>query len=91
MLEDIRLTSVDVMARYKKWCEDDELHGSDTFAEYIANAATDKANLWWLNKLGISSREYDVHSCCELCGGQVCINTDEAGELSTLWKTVKEK
>jgi len=43
MLEDIRLTPVNVMARYKKWCEDDELHGSDTFAEYIANTATDMA------------------------------------------------
>jgi len=28
----------EIMERYKKWCKDDELHGSDTFADEVSQA-----------------------------------------------------
>ena len=35
------LTHDEIMERYKKWCEGDSLHGSDTFADEVAQATLD--------------------------------------------------
>lgn len=59
----------------------------------VANTATQKAIEKILDRIGISSSRfgYDVHSSCQLCGGQACIDTELANELSAILKELVKK
>ena len=53
-----------------------------------ANVATEKAIKKILSIIGIATYKwgYDIHYSCQLCGGQACIDTALANDLSELLK-----
>ena len=85
--EDIRLTKEE---QNQVLCDFPGIEQTEcSVVAFIANTATDKAIKKILDIIGISSYGYDVHDSCQLCGGQACIDTALANELSDILKEMR--